>query len=308
MPIVDSLGFRLVLQHFFPAIAIESNLRPSGQRLVYFCSFAKSGAPASQVAWADWGKVVLKISEDLHPTVIARLEKEREILNSLNSTYFPRLLDHDVFTVDPVTELKLPNRLYVTLEERIEGQPLSDCRPRFVTEQSVGALLLEMVRGLTLLWDHPQRIIHRDLKPDNILIRENGHPVIIDLGIMRERGVAGLTGSHWQIGPCTPAYASPEQLKNEKRFITYGSDFFALGVIAYELLSGLNPFVESPTEPLEVVVDRALRFHPPTLHEIGRAGPEFSQVVQRMMSKEPYQRYRTVRELTSALVSLFEVE
>jgi eukaryotic-like serine/threonine-protein kinase len=306
MPIVDSPNFRLVLQHFFPAIAIESNLRPSGQRLVYFCSFGKSGALPSQATWADWGKVVLKVSEDVHPTVIARLEKEREILNSLNSGYFPRLLYYDVFASDPVTELKLPNRLYITLEERVVGQPLSDCRPRFVTESSVGALILEMVRGLSLLWEHPQRIIHRDLKPDNILIRENGDPVIIDLGIMREQGTPGLTGSHWQIGPCTPAYASPEQLKNEKRFITYRSDFFALGVIAYELLSGSNPFMQSTVEPLELVVNRALTFHPPALHDIGRASLDFSRVVQRLMSKEPYQRYRTVREFTTALVALFE--
>jgi len=90
MPIVDSPEVRSLLQHFFPSVAIESNLRPSGQRLVYFCSFGKSGALPSQLAWADWDKVVLKVSEDVHPTVIARLEKEREILNSLNSRFFPR--------------------------------------------------------------------------------------------------------------------------------------------------------------------------------------------------------------------------
>jgi serine/threonine protein kinase len=308
MPIVDSPAFRSVLQHIFPSIEIESNLRPSGQRLVYFCSFKVSTVAGPQASWTNWGRVVLKVSEDVHPAVIARLEKEREILNGLKSSYFPTLLYYDVFSSDPVTELKLANRLYITVEERVDGSPLTDCRANFVTESTVGTLLLELVRGLTLLWEHPQRIIHRDLKPDNILVRQDGGPVIIDLGIVREQGVAGLTGSHWQIGPCTPAYVSPEQLKNEKRFITYRADFFALGVIAYELLTGGNPFMHSPTEPLEVVVNRALTFHPPSLHEVGRASQRFSRLVQKLMSKEPYQRPRTVRELTTELGDLVGVQ
>ena len=301
MPLADSPQCRELLTHLFPALDIESNLRPSGQRLVYFCRFKDGCKDTLQAQWDQWGPVVLKVSEDVHPTVIARLEKEREILNGLCSPFFPRLLYCDVFSSDPVTDTRLPYRLFVTIEERVDGVPLTDCRGAFATEATVARLMFELVEGLTLLWEHPQRIIHRDLKPDNILVRPNGRPVIIDLGIVREQGVAGLTGTHWQMGPCTPAYASPEQLKNEKRFITYKSDFFSLGVLTYELLTGNNPFMLTPVDPIEVVTHRALTLQPPALAGLGLASPQLSMLVERLMAKEPYMRPRTVREFKNTL-------
>lgn len=177
MPLTDSPQCRDLLSHLFPALDIESNLRPSGQRLVYFCRFGNGGPDTLQAHWDHWGPVVLKVSEDVHPTVIARLEKEREILNGLCSPFFPRLLYCDVFSNDPVTDTRLPYRLFVTIEERIDGVPLTECRGSFATEAAVARLMFELIEGLTLLWEHPQRIIHRDLKPDNILIRPNGLPL-----------------------------------------------------------------------------------------------------------------------------------
>lgn len=304
MPLVDSPEFRAVLSHFFPGIQFEANLRPSGQRLVYFCHFSGHTELPTQKAWSDWGHVALKVAEDVHPTVIARLEKERELLNALDSPYFPRLLHSDVFSTDPVTEEKLRYRLFVTIEERVNGSPLSDCRTQFNCERQCLKLLSRLNEGLQLLWDHPQRIVHRDLKPDNVLIRRDGSPVVIDLGIVREEGSVGVTVSHAHIGPCTPAYASPEQIRNEKRLITFKTDFFALAVIAYELLSGRNPFVEHEHEPMEVVINRVLTHEPPTLADLGRATPAFSALIARMMAKQPYMRPRTVADLTRELATM----
>lgn len=304
MPLTDSPECREVLTHLFPGIQFESNLRPSGQRLVYFCHFLDQTEVKAQRGWVTWGSVVLKVSEDIHPTVIARLEKEREILNSLSSPHFPRLLYCDVFRDDPVTDKKFRHRLFVTIEERIHGAPLGDCKAGFASEPSVTLLTTQLVEALSLLWNHPQRLIHRDLKPDNILITTAQRPVIIDLGIVREQGSPGVTATHWHIGPCTPAYASPEQLKNEKKFITFKSDFFSIGVLTYELLSGANPFMTSPHEPLDHVVHKALTYAPPTLESIGRASPPLSSLVERLMAKEPYKRPRTVLELRLALESL----
>jgi eukaryotic-like serine/threonine-protein kinase len=304
MPLVDSLECREILRHLFPGIQIESNLSPSGQRLVYFCHFDDQEEVPSQREWLNWGKVVLKISEDVHPSVIARLEKERDVLNSLSSEHFPKLLYCDVFSEDPVTDRKFRHRLFATIEQRIPGRPLSECSADFSTEQAVVRLVIELAEGLSMLWNHPQRIIHRDLKPANILITPALQPVIIDLGIVREQGVAGITSTHADIGPCTPAYASPEQLKNEKRFITFKSDFFSLGVLIYELLSGSNPFMTSPLEPVEFVIHRALTHIPPSLDSLGVAGKELSRLVERLMEKEPYRRPRTPQALLSELRGL----
>lgn len=305
MPLLDSAEIRVVLGNLFPGLVIESNALASGQRLVYFCHFEeKEDAPGVQSEWVGWGSVVMKISEDVHPSVIARLEKERELLNQLNSPYYPRLIYHDVFRDDPVTETPLKHRLFVTIEERISGMPLQECGCRFSNETSARLLLQHLVEGLSLLWTHPQRIIHRDLKPANIIIRPDDSPVVIDLGIVREQGADGLTGSHWNIGPCTPAYASSEQLKNKKRSITFRADFFSLGVIIYELLTGKNPFAESVHEPVEVVMHRALTHNPKTLLELGLSSRPFSDLIARMMAKEPYMRPRTVEILSREVQSL----
>ena len=100
MALIDSPDLRQLLAHLFPGICIQENLRPSGQRLVYFCLFRSD--PTAPLHWVDWGDVVLKISEDIHPSVIARLEKERDILNELKSRFFPMLLFYQVFTDDPI--------------------------------------------------------------------------------------------------------------------------------------------------------------------------------------------------------------
>jgi serine/threonine-protein kinase len=271
--------------------------------LVYFCSFSTVTDVAAHADWHLWGPVVLKVSEDVHPSVIARLEKEIDILNTLNSKYYPRPYYYDVFSEDPVTEQRFSNRLFITIEERVDGAALTHCGDMYRDEQSVIRLLVQLVEGLRLLWEHPQKIVHRDLKPDNILIRPNGDPVIIDLGIVREEGSVGITVSHWHIGPCTPAYASPEQAKNEKRFISFKSDFFALGIIAYELLAA-HPFRHSENDPIDDVLGRVIDHQPPSLGSLRKASANFSGLVERLLSKEPYQRHRTVDNLVSDLSRL----
>jgi eukaryotic-like serine/threonine-protein kinase len=302
MALTDSPSLRQLLTHLFPGIVIQENLRPSGQRLVYFCRFRSE--PTAPVHWLEWGDVVLKVSEDIHPTVIARLEKERDILNELKSHFFPTLLFYQVFTDDPTKDEKLPYRLFVTIEERIAGEPLSNCQAAFSGQTHVVNLLRQLVQGLRLLWENPRRIVHRDLKPDNIIIRTDGTPVIIDLGIIREQGSAGVTGTLWNIGPCTPGYASPEQLRNEKRTIDFRADVFSLGVIAYELLSGSHPFKVSDTDPVDIVIHRTLNDIPTSLGSLGRASPPLSALVHSMTAKEAYRRPRTTQELFNKLSAI----
>jgi serine/threonine-protein kinase len=312
MALEDTKKLRETLANLLPGLCIERKVpTPSNQRLVYFCHVeiqAGDNAHSSplQKELSEKGDLVLKVSEGVSASGIARLEKEIEILNSLQSPYYPKLFYYDVFTEDPVTEEIFHNRLFVTIEERIDGIGLNQCMSDYSNEESVCELLLELVPGLRLLWEHKQKIIHRDIKPDNILIRKDGSCVIIDLGIVREEGSAGQTMTFFDWGPCSPAYASPEQARNEKRSINFRSDFFSLATLAYELLVGKNPFLLDHKNSLEEVLARVCTHAPAPLKEIVGVSGKFSDLIERMMSKEAYMRPRTVDDLWNALKAVEE--
>ena len=74
------------------------------------------------------------------------------------------------------------------------------------------------------------------------MIRPNRVPVIIDLGIARCLDLDSITHTLNLMGPCTPVYAAPEQLLNQKQLINPRTDFFSLGIIILQLFLGHHPF------------------------------------------------------------------
>ena len=283
------------LAEIFPGLEIE-NLLVSGQRVVYFAHF-NSPAPAKH---QDWGKVVLKVAKNLHWKSLTRLQKEIDILQSLDSKYYPELLHDAAFTHLPGSEDPLSSPLYITIEERVDATPLNKCMNLFSTEAESLKLITHLVDALSCLWTRKEKLVHRDLKPDNILIRANQRPVVIDLGLLREEGSLGITSDNRIIGPGTIPYASPEQIRNEKHSISFRSDLFSLGVITYQLLSGKHPFW-TEGDFAEDVIDKILTFTPTSLDECCAVSTEFSELVEKLLSKEPYQRFRTVDSLKNKL-------
>ena len=290
-----------------PKLEISDVAKPSGQRVVYFANFSIGDRDYDEgTHWHDparvieWGDVVVKISEARSAQGVAYLQREIDILNSLESKHYPSLYYYNVFCEDPETEEIFANRLFVTIEERIQSQSLYDLRNVYNTQASISALLLELVGALKHIWEHSNKLVHRDIKPDNILIRPSGEVVIIDLGIVREEGRAGVTNTYASWGPCTPCYASPEQATNSKLNITFKSDFFSLGVLAYELATGTNPF-GTGEDSLNEVLEKVVKYDPPRLDVAAGMDPKFADVIGKMMAKEPYQRYRKIESLTDAL-------
>ena len=302
----DSLELRATIGHIFPDLQIDGVAKESGQRVVYYCKFGDRGlATEEELSWSAWGPVVMKICSGIDAATIAYMQMEIDVLNSLNSPFFPQLYWSDAFSEDPETDEKLPERLFVSIEEYIQSKPLSQCGQQFNTEAAVIHLLLGLIDGARLLWEHDRRLVHRDLKPDNILIRPSGDPVIIDLGILRETGAKGVTLTHFW-GPMTPHYASPEQANYDKQAISYKTDFFSLATIAYELLAGTNPYVGTAVITPHEVLHNILTHTPPSLHELGLASNRFSAVICRMMAKEPFRRHRTISSLRNDLTQSLE--
>lgn len=307
----DNPLLRQTLIACIPSLVIDEVVKESGQRVVYFAHFDDGLIPADLPVesnylrgWQEWGSIVVKVASGIDTTSLTYLQREIELLKEFDSPYFPALRFSEVFTENPLTEDHLADRMFVTIEERIESLPLGAVAGNYTTETAITDLLLKLCRALHMLWAHNKRLVHRDLKPDNILIRPNGEVVIIDLGLVRETGSPGITQTACAWGPMTAAYAAPEQTINDKRAITFRTDFFALGIIGYQLLSGTNPFAPAPNVSFAQVLVNIQQLVPPTLHSLGIASPEFSALIEQLLEKKPYKRFRRTDQLTRALENI----
>lgn len=148
---------------------------------------------------------------------------------------------------------------------------------------------------------HRSGVIHRDLKPDNIIIEKSHHQErvkVLDFGIakLKETKPSGfLTQAGMIIG--TPQYMSPEQCQSKPLDPT--SDIYSIGIILYEMLSGLVPFDADST--LDVVF-KQLHDTPRPLQEVAPRTPDvLAQVVMRSLLKNPEHRQQSASELSDEL-------
>lgn len=309
----DNLILRQALLACIPSLVIDEVAKESGQRVVYFAHFDDNLIPADLAAesnylrgWQNWGSIVVKVSSGIDAPSLTYLQREIELLKEFDSPYFPTLRFSEVFTENPLTEEHLADRLFVTIEERVESLPLGSVAGNYTTETSVAQLLFKLCCALNVLWTHNKRLVHRDIKPDNILIRPGGEVVVIDLGIVRETGAPGITQTAYPFGPMTAAYAAPEQTVNDKHAISFKTDFFALGIIGYQLISGKHPFVPAQNTSVAQILVNIQNLAPPSLESLGLASPAFSALIDQLLEKQPYKRFRTPELLMSSLKSILE--
>jgi Protein kinase domain len=145
---------------------------------------------------------------------------------------------------------------------------------------------------------HQQRVVHRDVKPGNILLDGSGHVFVTDFGIaltteqLRNKGADDCG---------TLAYMSPEQLSAGKEPLDHRTDIFSLGVVFYQSLTGVHPFLgESPSALREGIRNAT----PRTPRSINPAVPrEPERICLRCLAKNPAYRYATAQELAKDLRS-----
>lgn len=255
-------------------------------------------------------------------SVTARFELERETLKVLAHEHIARIYDAGA------TERGVP---YFAMEY-VAGDPITT----FCDEHKLGIeARIRLFRKVCLAVQHAHNngIIHRDLSPSNVLVAmEDGEPVpkVIDFGVAKAVnpemvGIWTGTITGQVIGKLE--YMSPEQAKNPRSGVDIRSDVYALGVLLYELLTGVRPF-DLKAEALQRVVQVIDRVDPPTpsskletlstqdaarLQEIARSRQLNAQSLERTlrrelewiplmaMRKEPERRYRNAGDLADDL-------
>ena len=159
------------------------------------------------------------------------------------------------------------------------------------------ALRIAIVVAQALDYAHQRGVIHRDIKPENVLFT-GGQPVVADFGLARAvagRHHVGTPATGLPLG--TPAYMSPEQATGSSE-VDDRTDYYALGCVLYEMLTGRPPFAGSVTEVIRQHVEAAPG--PPSALRPGLS-PVVDQIVDRLLAKDPGDRYQKVTELVQDL-------
>jgi HEAT repeat protein len=161
---------------------------------------------------------------------------------------------------------------------------------------------MDIATGMSVA--HHVGIIHRDLKPANVLINDDGLLKIVDFGVaaIRTGGDTQLTKTGYVIG--SPKYMAPEQILGKK--VDEQADIYSLGVIAYEMLTGVPPYTRG--DHMSVMYQHVQGKAKP-VHEINEQVPaELSQLVLRLMSVDKLRRPRSMDEVQQALSEHLETE
>lgn len=207
-------------------------LKNAGQKIVY------------KATSQEYGSVVLKIikpNQDLE-----RIFREIEILKSLNDIQTSKILEDGTLPIDN------DEYLYI-IESFIEGEELRTYMTHTgkIPFDEVCMFLQTMIGIIEIL--EKNHLVHRDIKPENIMRTNDGTYILIDFGIARDLSRTSITDTASARGPATVIYAPIEQIDNKKDEIDSRVDLYSVCLVAYEMLSEINPFAEGCENMLQAM-------------------------------------------------------
>jgi len=271
------------------AYRIVSELGAGGMGRVYLAD-AAAGPHADSSP--ERGRVALKV---VHPHL---LETPGFLDRFLREAELGRRVDHEnvVRTLAVDTEVHEGKQIHYMVMEYVEGRSLRQLLRDLgtVPETLLREITLQIADGLAAI--HAAGIVHRDLKPENVLITDDQHVRIMDLGVakLQEASVALTSAGHF-VGSLL--YAAPEQFRSEE--VGPPADLYSLGVMLYEFATGDNPFRRD--DPAGCI-QAQLRFQARPLAE---ANPEvsvfFSEVVGALLAKQTGERFTSAEQLRGVI-------
>ena len=312
-------GLRGELERLLAADARQQGVLESGPALLADVMADAAEAPSGFGAWrvlrrlgaGGMGEVWLAERDDAGftqraaikqvawptPGLLQRFQRERQILAQLEHPSVARLIDGGVDAAG------CP---YLAMEyvkgERIDAW----VREHALDVRATVRLLLQVCEAVQFA--HRNLVVHSDIKPSNILITDDGAPRLLDFGIARVLSEDAGGGTRTATRLLTPDYAAPEWLAGGA--VTTAVDVYALGVLAYELLSGAKPYRltrgavmasqlgQRPVRPPSAAVDGGYadrRARHRAIHG------DLDRIVQTAMAHDPARRYATVEALSQDL-------
>jgi serine/threonine protein kinase len=289
-----------------PGYRIERILGTGGMGTVYLARQLSLDRPvALKVMSRQWAA---------DPVFVARFTREALAAATLNHPNVVQIYDigesdgHRYFSMEYV-----PGRSLADLA-RVEGK---------IDPGTAVGYILQAARGLKHA--HDRGIIHRDVKPDNLLLDEHGVVKVADLGLVKTKGEGGtrnqglpppaetggsqgafdpsMTGARMALG--TPAYMAPEQCRDAAT-VDHRADIYSLGCTLYALVTGRQPF--DGQTAVELMTQHNYAPLTPPEQIASRVPRELSAIIQRMMAKDPADRFPTMGEVIRALETCLGVQ
>jgi serine/threonine-protein kinase len=228
----------------------------------------------------NWDKSLRNDSEKMQ-----RFIREAETLSKIDNEHIVKIYDHN---------FNKPGDSPYIIMEYVKGSSLVQCMNGNILnlEQKI-SIILQMADALECV--HAYGVLHRDIKPENILITEDMIVKITDFGICHIAD-SSLTLVDEMLG--SPAYMAPESFDASKK-VDARSDIFSMGVLSYEMLTGVRPFTgDSVPQIMEEVKSRNPQ--PPT-----KLNPEIplwlEDIMAKMLAKNPDRRFGSCGEISKAI-------
>jgi len=230
---------------------------------------------------------------------IDRFYKERRILSSLEHPNIARLYDGGM------TEDERP---YLVMEY-VDGVPIH----KYVREKTLSLHdILDLFEQVceAVRYAHNNFVIHRDLKPDNVFVTRNGNVKVLDFGVAKLIDPTNIESSVSQEETkeliLSLLYAAPEQVRQDK--ISAATDVYMLGVVLYEILTGIQPFTKTKTLSFAKASEVIRNYVPPLPSTAAESQVrkkalknDLDAVVSKSIRKKPEDRYQSVDALLNDL-------
>jgi serine/threonine protein kinase len=227
------------------------------------------------------------------PDALARFEREMKAVGRLDHPNIVR-----------ATDAGEVNGVHFLVMEYVEGSNLDALVKRLGPLPVARACEIVRQAAMGLQHAHDHGLVHRDVKPSNVMLTSEGQVKVLDLGLaLLEVGGNGrdLTRTSEVMG--TLDYMAPEQASNVHA-VDARADVYSLGCTLYKLLTGEAPFADSRLDtPIRKMMAHAQKPVPPLRDRRPDVPETLAAVVERMLAKDPAQRYASAAEAAAALAA-----